>query len=555
MKGLATTYSEPVRLKAVHQWNVFYYQKESEMLNLDILTLLVVTALVSMGSAIALIYLWRSQSQPNGAGFWATGMSCVAIASILITGRGNIPDFFSLVIANSLYVVGFALVLRGLRIFTGSPPLLFLDLGLPSITAVLFYYFSDLDHNLNIRIIILSSAFVIICFAIVLTLLRDKNAPWRSAGFAAATLFGLFGISHGVRGAIALLSPFEYSFMHSSMSSSLVFLSGIFILGGSTISLILMTQASLASELRIVSLAVSHSASSIIITDTNGSIKYVNPAFTEKTGYLSKELIGKNPRILRSGETTPEEYATLWRTLSTGDTWRGVFHNRKKNGALFWEMASISPVKQRNGKISHYVSVQEDITALKNAEERILHMANHDALTGLPTLRLSMDRLVNALAVAKRNKTKVAILFIDLDGFKAVNDTLGHNAGDQVLKETAARLCSSVREIDTVARVGGDEFWILLTDISDEDSIKPVAKKVIKAIAAPYKLELIEVTISASIGISLYPDHGVIPQELIQLADHAMYETKRQGKNNYAFATTSANNDLRQNRQKIFTPG
>ena len=189
-----------------------------------------------------------------------------------------------------------------------------------------------------------------------------------------------------------------------------------------------MTQASLESEFRIISLAVSHSASSVIITDTNGSIRYVNPAFTEKTGYLSSELIGKNPRILRSGETTREEYAVLWKTLSTGDTWRGVFHNRKKNGDLFWEMASISPVKQRNGTISHYVSVQEDITALKNAEERILHMANHDALTGLPTLRLAMDRLVSALAIAKRNKKKITILFIDLDGFKTLNDTLGHNS-------------------------------------------------------------------------------------------------------------------------------
>lgn len=511
------------------------------MLDLDIRTLLVVTALISMSSATALIYLWRYQSHSNGAGFWAAGMSCVSIASILIIGRGVIPDFLSLVVANTLYVVGFVLVLRGLRVFTGRPPLLFFDIGLPPATAALFYYFNYLDQNMNIRIIILSSAFLMICFAITLTLTHSKNAPWRSAGLATATLFGLFGISHGARGAIALFSPFEYSFMAASTSSSLVFLSGIFFLGGSTITLILMTQASLESEFRIISLAVSHSASSVIITDTNGSIRYVNPAFTEKTGYLSSELIGKNPRILRSGETTREEYAVLWKTLSTGDTWRGVFHNRKKNGDLFWEMASISPVKQRNGTISHYVSVQEDITALKNAEERILHMANHDALTGLPTLRLAMDRLVSALAIAKRNKTKVAILFIDLDGFKTVNDTLGHNAGDLVLKKTATRLCSSVREIDTVARVGGDEFWILLTDIKDKGSITSVAEKVIKSVATSYKPDSAEINIGASIGISLYPDHGTVPQELIQLADQAMYETKRQGKNNYTFAKTNGN--------------
>lgn len=511
------------------------------MLELDIRTLIVATALVSIGSAVALVSLWRSQSQSNGAGFWAAGMSCVSAGSVLISGNGNLPDFITMVVANSLFVVGFVLILRGIRVFTGRPPLLFFDLGLPPITVTLFYYYRYVDQNLNIRVVVLSTAFVMICFAIVLTLVRDKNAPWRSAGFAVATLFGLFGISHGVRGAIALLSPFEDSLMHPSISSSLVFLGGIFIIGGSAITLILLTHATLESELRIVSLAVNQSASSIIITDATGSIEYVNPAFTDKMGYLPEELIGKNPRILHSGETSPGEYATLWKTLSAGDTWRGELHNRKKNGELFWGIASISPVKQRSGKISHYVAVEEDITALKNAEERILHMANHDVLTGLPTQRLAMDRLVSALAVARRNKTKVAILFIDLDGFKTVNDTLGHEAGDHVLKETAARLCSSVREVDTVARVGGDEFWILLTDVRDKDCITTVAEKVIKAVATPYKLETVEVNIGASVGISLYPDHRVSPPELVKLADQAMYEIKRQGKNNYAFADAITN--------------
>ncbi|WP_300668204.1 diguanylate cyclase [Desulfoluna sp.] len=505
------------------------------MLELDIRTLFVATALVSIGSAVALVSLWRFQSQRNGAGFWAAGMSCVSAGSILICGRGNIPDFITIVVANSLFVVGFVLILRGIRVFTGRPSFLFFDLGLPPITVMLFYYSSYVDQNFNIRVVVLSAALAMICFAIVMTLVRDNNAPWRSTGFAVAALFGLFGISHGGRGAIALLSPFENPLMHPSISSSLVFLGGIFIIGGSAIALILMTQATLESELRIVSLAVNQSASSIIITDTTGSIEYINPAFTEKTGYLPEELIGKNPRILRSGETSPEEYATLWKTLSAGDTWRGEFHNRKKNGELFWEIASISPVKQRSGKIRHYVAVEEDITALKNAEERILHMANHDVLTGLSTKRLAMDRLVSALAVAKRNKTKVAILFIDLDGFKTVNDSFGHGAGDQVLKETAARLCSSVREVDTVTRVGGDEFGILLTDVRDKDCITTVAEKVIKAVATPYKLETVEVIIGASVGISLYPDHGVCPRELVKLADQAMYEIKRQGKNNYAF--------------------
>jgi PAS domain-containing protein len=215
------------------------------------------------------------------------------------------------------------LILRGIRVFAGTPPLLYFDFALPPITAALFYYFNYVEQNINIRIAVLSSAFMFTCLAIVVTLLREKTAPWRSTGFSVATVFGSFGISHGVRGTIALLSPFETFFMEPSLSSSLVFLGGIFILGGSAITLILLTYEVLESELRIVSLAVSQSASSIVITDTSGFIKYVNPACIKKTGYLQEELIGENPRVLHSGETNPEEYATLWKTLSMGEDLAG----------------------------------------------------------------------------------------------------------------------------------------------------------------------------------------------------------------------------------------
>lgn len=168
-------------------------------------------------------------------------------------------------------------------------------------------------------------------------------------------------------------------------------------------------------------------------------------------------------------------------------------------------------------------------------------MANHDTLTGLPTRRLSMDRLENAIAVAKRNTTKIAIMFVDLDGFKEVNDSLGHDAGDLVLKETAQRLSACVREVDTVARIGGDEFWILLSNITNANSIVTIAEKIIKVVSDTYKVEDTEIKIGASLGIAVYPDHQSNPQELIKLADKAMYEVKRQGKNNYAFA--QQNND------------
>ncbi len=430
------------------------------MFDLDSRTLLFVTALISLGSAIALIALWRAQTKPNGAGYWAAGMSTIALAGILISNRGIIPDLFSLVIANTLFVLGFLLISRGLRIFTDQPVLTYLDVGLPTISIIGFSYFHYHQPDLNIRVIIISTAFAITCATATMTMLNNKQAPWRSAGIAVAIVFAAFGIAHAIRVLVALFHSFEHTFMHPSVTSSYVFLVGIFVLGGMAITLILLTYSTLESELRIVSQAVKQSASSVVITDTSGNIQYVNPAFTEKTGYETEEVLGETPRILRSDETDPEHYKALWHCLAAGETWRGEFHNRKKNGELFWEIASIAPVKQRNGVVSHYVAIKEDITALKKAEARILHIANHDALTGLPSRRLARDRLQSALAAAKRNKQKAAVMFVDIDGFKDVNDTLGHDVGDNVLKETAARLKDTVREVDTVARVGGMNFGL-----------------------------------------------------------------------------------------------
>lgn len=506
------------------------------MPGLDIRTLIVVTIFLAVGSTVALFALWRSQSRHNGAGLWAAGMGCISGAGILISGRGVFPDFLSVVIADTVYAMGFLFILRGIRVFTGRPPLRVLDWGMPPFVAAFCFYFTYTNPSINATAIVISFAFVVITFAIALTLVREKKAPWRSSGLAVATVFGLFGVTQGARISMVLLAPLEQPFMQSGVASSMTVLVGIFLIGGGTISLILLAHSALEAEFRILSSAVTQSASSIMITDRTGTIQYVNPAFKERTGYSPEKVIGKNPRILQSGETKPEAYASLWKTITAGEAWRGEFHNRKKNGELFWEIASIAPVKQKDGRISHFIGVKEDITALKDAEECIRHLATHDTLTGLPTRSLLMDRLLSAVANARRNKTKVAVMFIDLDSFKMVNDTLGHESGDYVLVETAARLRSCVREVDTVARIGGDEFLIVLSDVRDKAGVSKVAKKVIDEVAKPYKLELLEPAIGVSIGIALYPDHGDDTKTLIKMADQAMYKIKRQGKNNYAFA-------------------
>jgi diguanylate cyclase (GGDEF)-like protein/PAS domain S-box-containing protein len=415
--------------------------------------------------------------------------------------------------------------------------------------------------------------------------------------------------------------------------------------------------------IRKLSRAVEASPCSVVITNGKGVIEYVNPKFTELTGYSSEEAIGQNPRILKSDRMPPDTYEELWATITTGREWRGEFLNLKKNGELYWESASISPIFNDKGSITHFVAVKEDITerkrdekALRESEERfrnilenapigmsvvsiegrfmlvngalceilgyqkeelekltfqeITHpgdlesnlanvqrmldgsvtsyhmekryirkdqkvvwtqltssvirdsdgvpqylvaqiedisdrrrsqeqihlMAYYDALTGLPNRRLLLDRLNHALAQARRYQRSMALLFLDLDNFKHVNDTMGHDIGDELLKVVAGRLQACVRAVDTVCRQGGDEFIIVLTEIAHPQGVAVVANKIIEAISEPISLQEKELHITTSIGIAVYSTSGTDDEkELMKKADNAMYEAKYKGGNGFMF--------------------
>lgn len=290
-------------------------------------------------------------------------------------------------------------------------------------------------------------------------------------------------------------------------------------------------------ELHMFSLAVEQSASMVMITDRNGVIEYVNMKFVEITGYPSSEVVGKTPRILQSGHTSTEEYRRLWTTIDVGSEWRGEFQNRKKNGELFWVYESISPIRNEEGVITHYLAVEDDVTARKHAEERLSRMAHFDGLTNLPNRVLFCDRLKRAMIEATESKRLIAVLFLDLDDFKAINDTLGHEAGDLLLKQVADRLTHCVRRGDTVARLGGDEFTIVLSDIAHVDDATLVAQKILDTFSQPFTIVGNELFVTASIGITLYPFHDDDDDvdNLIKNADVAMYRAKQQGRNNYQF--------------------
>jgi diguanylate cyclase (GGDEF)-like protein/PAS domain S-box-containing protein len=422
-------------------------------------------------------------------------------------------------------------------------------------------------------------------------------------------------------------------------------------------------------ELRKLSRALEQSPASVVITNTEGIIEYVNPKFEEISGYSADEVLGQNPRILKSGDKKPGEYKELWDTISAGREWKGVFHNKRKDGSIYWEAASISGLRGDDGRITHYIAVKEDITARKRAEdqlrmnatvfdtasegilvtdannrvktvnpaftritgyepediigqdpkmlssgrhdadfyrqmwsqidsrgywsgevwnrrkdgnvypewisivvirdektgeiseyvavfsdisqrkqdeEQIRRQANFDALTGLPNRSLFFDRLHQAVIAARREESLLALLFVDLDRFKAVNDTFGHVMGDELLQEVAERLSTCVRDSDTVARLGGDEFVVLVHDLGEVNDAALVADKIIEQMSTPFEVAGREVALGASIGITVYPEDTGDAEVMMRNADMAMYRAKEGGRNRYQFFTVGMQEQVRE---------
>ncbi|WMW79841.1 EAL domain-containing protein [Undibacterium cyanobacteriorum] len=290
------------------------------------------------------------------------------------------------------------------------------------------------------------------------------------------------------------------------------------------------------SNVRKLSQAVEQSPNIIIITDTEARIEYVNAAFVQKTGKTLEEVIGQRPSILQSGKTPLFTYEEMWDSLRRGESWQGELVNRYIDGKEYLEFAHISPVRDVDGKITHFLSVQEDITDKKRTEERIQYLAHYDVLTGLPNRVLLEERARFALANAKRTNSQLSLVFFDLDHFKNINDSLGHSTGDALLIELAQRLKDSLREGDTISRLGGDEFILLLTG-ADEIGAERVAEKLLTTVSQSYQIGQYDLNISASIGIAVYPEDGEDLETLLRNADTAMYRAKQDGRNNFRFFT------------------
>lgn len=294
-------------------------------------------------------------------------------------------------------------------------------------------------------------------------------------------------------------------------------------------------------RLQLWSRVLDQSAEGIFVCDPQERILLVNKAFEKLTGFSADEAVSKTPRILQSGRQDRAFYADMWKSVSETGTWNGEMWNRRKNGEFYVEWLSISAVYDHKGAVAHYVGIFSDVTVRKQAEERIVHLANYDALTDLPNRVLLMDRLNQLTKAAQRRKSKVAVVFIDLDRFKEVNDSLGHAAGDLLLQTLAKRLSDAVRDEDTVARLGGDEFVVAFQGLHEVQEVTLLAQKLLSCLVLPVTLNGYELTVTASLGISLYPDDAADAQAMIRNADAAMYQAKGAGRNALHFYTSDLN--------------
>jgi len=289
------------------------------------------------------------------------------------------------------------------------------------------------------------------------------------------------------------------------------------------------------ADLRLAASVYANSYEGIVIADADRQIVDVNPAFTRITGYALDEVVGRSPKLLSSGQHDSGFYADMWQSIADHDFWQGEITNRRRNGALYTEILSISVIRDSDGALQHYIGVFSDITLLKAHEDELYRIAHYDHLTNLPNRRLFSDRLSQALARSRRSDASVAVCYLDLDGFKAVNDTHGHSIGDKLLIELSSRLLSVLRVDDTLARLGGDEFVLLLASVGEPRECESALERVLEVVATPVEIEGKRLSVTASIGVTVYPADPVDADTLLRHADQAMYLAKEGGKNSFHF--------------------
>lgn len=364
-------------------------------------------------------------------------------------------------------------------------------------------------------------------YPVVLSTADAESAPWRER----AEQYGLrrtlampLCMDGEVAGVLLMYAAQEDAFDPFTVSRLSAFAERV------TVAIL---EARDQQELHLMDIAMRNAANAMFITDGMGRVLWMNEALAGISGYARDEILGNTPRMFSSGRHDSGFWREMWSRITGGQDWRGDVVNRNKSGVLYTVTQSITPLYDDRGGLTHFLAVQQDISEKRRLEDEIHYLAYHDVLTGLPNRTLFQDRLQQEIIHAKRNKSEFAVLFIDLDGFKAVNDTRGHAVGDELLQIVAQRLRSCVREGDTVGRLGGDEFTVLLRGAGHGEGLRRVLRKIIKSVAQLCELGKSTEKVTASIGVSLFPRDATRVKELLIHADKAMYQAKQRGKNRW----------------------
>lgn len=296
-----------------------------------------------------------------------------------------------------------------------------------------------------------------------------------------------------------------------------------------------------AVELQLAASVFNHTPQGIMITDGEHRIRKVNPAFTRITGWTEADVLGRKDRVLSAGRDSPDLQNEMQQALDESGMWVGEMWSRRHDGEVFPQHRTIVAVRDSAGILQHYLNMFSDISAEKFAAERIHRLAHYDAITDLPNRVLLQDRLLHAINLAARSRSRFALLFLDLDGFKLINDTFGHAAGDEVLRLVGDRLSSRLRKADVTARIGGDEFAVVLNDVNNDRDVQIACDELLRVVTEPYDIEHQDHLVTTSIGVALYPEDGSDVQTLLKHADAAMYQAKENGKNRYVFYEAEMN--------------
>ncbi|MCX6001396.1 MAG: diguanylate cyclase [Chloroflexi bacterium] len=508
----------------------------------DIKTLMLLYIIVNVISAGAVAIIW-SQNRGRFAGiiFWLVDMILQVVGSTLIVMRGVVPDIVSMTLSNTLVMAGIVIILIGFERFTGKKGLQIHNYFLLAVFIAVSTYFVVVHPDLRVREIALSATTMIFTFQCCWLLLRRVDSGMRQVTNLTGIVFACYAAFSLARIILTVIIPEQSSdFFKAGLVDALAITVYIVLSVCLAISLVLMVNRRLLADVRAQEEKyrniLENMQDSYIEVDLAGNFTFVNEAACRNLGYSMDELIGRSFSIIAPDQ---EETNAIFNAYSdvykTGEPHTGfAFKIIRKDGSTGYAETSISLIKTEQGRSIGFRSVGRDVTERKQMEQKLLEMATHDALTGLPNRTLLYDRCSVALANVQRYNKKLAIMTLDLDLFKNINDTLGHDIGDRLLMAAAGRLTGALRKSDTVARMGGDEFVLLLGEVDDKLDAVNVADKILGDFRQPFLIDGHSLNVTVSIGIAIYPDNGDDIEDLLKNSDRLLYNAKQNGRDRFA---------------------